>query len=211
MHALVTGGTGFIGAHLVPVLVARGWQVRCLVRGTSNRTALAGQPVEYVVGSLQDQTILQRAVQEVDVVFHLAGATKVVHPADYDRMNTIGTQQLLAACTSAGAALRKFLFISSIAAAGPSPTGMPLKESDPPQPIGPYGWSKLRAEEAVLACKEYLPVTVLRPSAIYGPRDRDFFQLFRAVRYGVLPHIGRQELQMDLCFVTDLVQGMVAA
>src|SRR4030095_4328262 len=71
--------------------------------------------------------------------------------------------------------------------------------------------SKLRAEAAVLACKEQLPVMILRPSAIYGPRDTDFLQLFRAVRCGVLPHVGRQDLHMDLCFVTDLVQGMVAA
>jgi nucleoside-diphosphate-sugar epimerase len=88
---------------------------------------------------------------------------------------------------------------------------VPLKESDPARPVGPYGRSKLRAEEAVLAYKAQLPVMVLRPSAIYGPRDTDFLQLFRAVRYGVLPHIGRQDLRVDLCFVTDLVHGMIAA
>ena len=88
---------------------------------------------------------------------------------------------------------------------------MPLKESDPARPVGPDGRSKLRAEEAVLAYKAQLPVMVLRPSAIYGPRDTDFLQLFRAVRYGVLPHIGLQDLRVDLCFVTDLVHGMIAA
>jgi nucleoside-diphosphate-sugar epimerase len=211
MRALVTGGTGFIGTHLVPALVAGGWQVRCLVRATSNRTVLAGHPVEYVVGSLQDHAALQAAVQDIDVVFHLAGATRVARLADYDRMNALGTQHLLTACQHAGTALRKFLFVSSIAAAGPSPDGTPRQESDPPQPVGPYGRSKLRAEAAVLACKEQLPVMILRPSAIYGPRDTDFLQLFRAVRYGVLPHVGRQELQMDLCFVTDLVRGLIAA
>jgi nucleoside-diphosphate-sugar epimerase len=126
-------------------------------------------------------------------------------------MNYEGTQHLLAACKRSAPALHRFLYISSIAAAGPSLTGTPRQESDPPQPVGPYGRSKLRAEEAALACQEQFPVMVLRPSAIYGPRDTSFFQLFRAVRYGVLPHIGRRELYVDLCFVTDLVQGMIAA
>jgi dihydroflavonol-4-reductase len=210
-RVLVTGGTGFIGAHLVAALCARRWRVRCLVRATSNRTPLAGQQVEYVVGALQDQAALEHAVQDVECVVHLAGATKAAHPADYDRMNYVGTQHLLDACKQAGTTLRKFLYISSIAAAGPSPTGAPLTENDPPHPLGPYGRSKLRAEQAVLACHAQLPVMVLRPSAIYGPRDTDFLQLFRAVKFGILPHIGRQELRVDLCFVADLVQGMLAA
>jgi uncharacterized protein YbjT (DUF2867 family) len=80
MRALVTGGTGFIGTHLITALVAHGWQVRCLVRATSNRATLAGQQVEYVVGSLQQQAALEQATQDVEVVFHLAGATKVSPP-----------------------------------------------------------------------------------------------------------------------------------
>ena len=211
MRALVTGSTGFIGTHLVAALVARGWQVRCLVRATSNRAPLAMQQVEYVVGALQDRRALRQAVQGVELIFHLAGVTKVRSPADYDRINYGGTQNLLEACAASRTTLRKLLYISSIAAAGPSPTGMPLQESHAPQPVGPYGRSKLRAEAAVLAHKAQFPVLVLRPSAIYGPRDTDFLPLFRAVKYGVLPHVGRQELRVDLCFVTDLVHGMVTA
>jgi nucleoside-diphosphate-sugar epimerase len=211
MRALVTGSTGFIGIHLVTALVARGWHVRCLVRATSNRTPLAAQQVEYVVGALQDRDALRQAVQGVDLIFHLAGATKVHHPTEYDRINYGGTQTLLDVCTASHTTLHKLLYISSIAAAGPSPTGVPLKESDAPQPVGPYGRSKLRAEAAVLAQQRQLPVLVLRPSAIYGPRDSDFLQLFRAVKSGVLPHVGRQELHVNLCFVTDLVRGMVSA
>jgi nucleoside-diphosphate-sugar epimerase len=211
MHVLVTGSTGFIGTHLVAALVARGWHVRCLVRATSNRAPLAAQQVEYVVGALQDRQALQQAVQGMELIVHLAGATKVCHPTEYDRINYGGTQQLLEACAESCTTLRKFLYISSIAAAGPSPTGVPLKESDTPQPIGPYGRSKLRAEAAVLAHQAHLPVMILRPSAIYGPRDSDFLRLFRAVKRGVLPCIGRQELHVDLCFVIDLVHGILAA
>jgi nucleoside-diphosphate-sugar epimerase len=211
MRVLVTGGTGFIGIHLIAALAARGWHVRCLVRRTSDRRPLAAYAVEYVVGSLQDEATLRRAVQGVEMIFHLAGATKVHTPADFERINYVGTQTLLQACVDAGGALHKFVYISSIAAAGPSPSGIPVQESDVARPVGPYGRSKLQAEAAVLAYKECLPVTVLRPSAIYGPYDRDFLPLFRTVKRGVLPSVGRQDLYVDMCYVADLVRGMLAA
>ncbi len=210
-RALVTGATGFIGIHTVTALVAQGWQVRCLVRPTSNRRPLAAYPVEYVVGSLHDRGALRRAVEDVKVIFHLAGATKARMAAEYEQVNYIGTQNLLEACASLPPPLPALLYVSSIAAAGPSPCGIPLKESDPPRPVGPYGLSKLRAEEAVLACKTWQRVMVLRPSAIYGPWDTDFLALFRLVRRGILPCIGWRELYLDLCFVADLVRGLLAA
>ncbi len=211
MQVLVTGGTGFIGIHLVAALVARGWRVRCLVRETSNRRPLSAHAIEYVVGSLQDQTALHQAVQGAELIFHLAGATKVRVPDDYDRINYGGTQKLLEACAEAGTTLRKFIYTSSIAAAGPSPSGAAVTESDPPHPVGPYGRSKLRAEQAILALKAQLPVIILRPSAIYGPYDTDFLRLFRAVKRGLLPYIGGQELHIDVCYVDDLIRGMLAA
>lgn len=211
MRVLVTGSTGFIGTHLVAALTAHGWQVRCLVRRTSRREPLAAYDVEYVVGALEDRDSLSQAVRNVEVVVHLAGATRVRRPADYDRINTVGTRNLLEVCVASAPRLRKFLFISSIAAAGPSRTGKPVTEADVPCPIGPYGRSKLRAERIVLDYRGQLPVMVLRPSAIYGPRDTDFFQLFRAVKYGLLPQAGRRELHVDLCYVDDLVRGMIAA
>ncbi|MGQ4808973.1 Aurachin B dehydrogenase [Candidatus Entotheonellaceae bacterium PAL068K] len=211
MYVLVTGSTGFIGSHLVAALAARGWRVRCLVRATSRREPLAAVAVDYVVGSLQDRDSLQQAVRGVDMIFHLAGATRVSVRADYDRINHAGTRHLLEVCATVSPQLRKFLYISSIAAAGPSPTGKPITEDDPPRPVGPYGHSKLRAEAAVLAHQEAFPVMVLRPSAIYGPRDTDFFQLFQTVKYGLLPCLGGQELYVDLCFVGDLVRGLLAA
>ncbi|MDH3603787.1 MAG: NAD-dependent epimerase/dehydratase family protein, partial [Candidatus Tectomicrobia bacterium] len=203
MRVLVTGGTGFIGIHVIAELMQRGWQVRCLVRATSNRLALAGYEVEYVVGSLDDPVALRQAVQDIDVVIHLAGATKAQSAAEFDRINHGGTQQLVNACVQSGVSLRSFVYISSIAAAGPSLSATPLTEDDAPHPVGPYGRSKLLAEQAVLKANPCLPVTVLRPSAIYGPRDIDFLQLFRAVKRGLLPCLGRQELHIDICYVDD--------
>jgi nucleoside-diphosphate-sugar epimerase len=211
MHALVTGATGFIGVHLVASLIARGWRVRCLVRPTSRCEPLAAYDVDYTTGSLQDRASLRQAVRGVEVVFHLAGATRVREPADYERINRHGTQNLIEACAAFAPQLQKFLLISSIAASGPSQTGSALTEAQPPRPVGPYGRSKLQAEEVVLAHRARVPVIVLRPSAIYGPGDSDFFQLFQAIKYGILPHIGRRDLHLDLCFVSDLVDGIIAA
>ena len=211
MQALVTGGTGFIGIHLVAALIVRGWRVRCLVRATSNRQPLAAHPVDYVVGHLQDDAALHRAVRDANVVFHLAGATKARTPAEYDQVNVEGTQHLLAACATAGTSLRSFVYVSSIAAAGPGDSLTPVTEDMPPRPVGPYGESKRRAEAVVLRAGASIPVVVLRPSAIYGPYDADFLDLFRAVKRGWLPCIGHQELYIDLCHVSDLVQGLIDA
>ncbi len=211
MRVLVTGGTGFIGVNLIAALAEQGWQVRCLVRETSNREPLAAYEVAYVVGSLSNRKVLQRAVQDVTYIFHLAGVTKARAASDYDRINHGGTQALLDACLTSANALEAFVYVSSIAAAGPSESGQPVTENDPPKPVGPYGQSKLRAEQAVLAVQDRLPVMVLRPSAIYGPHDTDFLQLFRAAKRGWLPSVGRRALHVDLCYVEDLVQGMIAA
>jgi nucleoside-diphosphate-sugar epimerase len=154
---------------------------------------------------------LRQAVQNMDVVIHLAGATRGRSTDDFDRINHGGTQQLVDACVQSGVRLRSFVYISSIAAAGPGASEMPLTEDDAPNPVGPYGRSKLLAEQAVLKANAYLPVTVLRPSAIYGPRDTDFLQLFRAVKRGLLPCLWHQELHVDMCYVDDLVQGILAA
>ncbi len=211
MRALVTGGTGFIGINLIAELVARGWQVRCLVRETSDRRPLVAYEVDYRVGSLNDRDALQHAVQGVTHVFHLAGVTKARVASDYDRINHEGTQTLLEGCLKSSTALKAFVYISSLAAAGPSATGRPMTEHDAPQPVGHYGESKLCAERAVLAVRDRLPVIVLRPSAIYGPYDTDFLPLFRAVKRGWLPTIGRDTRHVDVCFVGDVVQGMIAA
>jgi nucleoside-diphosphate-sugar epimerase len=211
MRVLVTGGTGFIGNHLIAELAARGCQVRCVVRETSDRRPLAAYGVDYVVGSLNNRAALQHAVQDVTHLFHLAGVTKARVTADYDRVNHGGTQSLLETCLKSSHSLQAFVYISSIAAAGPSVTGQPVTETDVPRPVGPYGQSKLRAETAVLATRDRLPVMVLRPSAIYGPYDKDFLPLFRAVKRGWLPTIGRETLHVDVCFVSDLVHGMLAA
>jgi len=180
-HVLVTGGSGFIGSHLVEILLAQGHAVRCLLRDPGRPRWLAGLPVEIQRGDCTDPASLISAVQGVEQVFHLAGVTRARRRRDYFLHNLRGTGNLLRACATADNPPRRFVFLSSQAAAGPSRDGRPLTEDDAPAPLTAYGLSKLAAEKAVLGYAHRLPTVVLRPSTVYGPRDRDFLEYLQWV------------------------------
>jgi dihydroflavonol-4-reductase len=207
MKALVTGSTGFIGSHMVEALLEKGIDVRCLVRPGSNLRWLNDRNVEKVVGDCRDRCSLQAAVAGVDYVFHLAGVVRARGYEDYFLSNSLGTRNLLHACLRCNPGLDRFVLVSSQAAAGPSPDGRPVKESDAARPISAYGWSKLLAEKEVLERKGDLPAVVVRPSPVYGPRDRDFHSLFKMIKLGLRPVIGREERYIHLTYVRDVVEG----
>jgi dihydroflavonol-4-reductase len=209
MKVLVTGSNGFIGSWLVEKLLDRGDTVRCLVRKTSNLRWLEGLQVQFVYGELLNESSLVHAVQDVECVFHLAGVTKACDRAGYFLANYQGTVNLLNACKSHGAKEQKFIFISSLAAAGPAPTPVPLKEDDHPHPVSAYGEAKLAAEKAVLEMANHRPVTILRPPPVYGPRDTDVYEIFRYVKRYVKPVIGGGERLSSLVHVDDLVRGIL--
>ncbi len=211
MRALVTGASGFIGGFLVQELVRRGHEVVCLLRPTSAREHLPKNRVEIRIGSLGDPASLSPAVEGVDWVFHLAGATKALQPQDFFRVNAQGTENLLRACLTHNARLRRFLLVSSLAAAGPAPDPSGINESDPPRPVSHYGRSKLAAEEAVLQHAAEVPVTIVRPPVVYGPRDRDVYEYFKQVKAGVALHLGRAERYFSIIHVADLVAGILRA
>ena len=146
---LVTGGNGFLGSHLVEALIRRGYRVRCLVRRTSDLRWIQGLRVEYVHGNLADLTSLSRAVQGVDYVYHSAGVIKALKPETYYRVNRDGTRNLLQVCSDSRENFKKFIYVSSLAAVGPSPNGRPLREESCPRPVSDYGRSKLEGEEEV--------------------------------------------------------------
>lgn len=166
--------------------------------------------IEIVHGSLEDLPSLQRAVEETDVVFHLAGVTKVLHTDDFYRINAQGTENLLRACREAAPRLRRFLFVSSLAAAGPSLDGQPRRESDPARPVSHYGKSKLAAEKAVAGFAEAFPVSICRPPVVYGPGDRDVYNYFKQVQMGLALQLGRSDPQLSIVHVQDLVDGLLA-
>lgn len=208
---LVTGGTGFIGSHLVDTLLARGRQVRALVRRTSNLKNLPARPgLTLYEGGLDDRTDWARALDGAARVYHVAGLPFARDEAEYFAVNHGGTETLLNAVEAHAPALDRFVLVSSQAAAGPS-RGAPRTESDPSDPITPYGRSKLRAEEATLARADRIPVTIVRPPGVYGPRDYAIFELFRMIRGGVFPRLGAAGKRVSLIHARDLVDGIIRA
>ncbi|MCR4439047.1 MAG: NAD-dependent epimerase/dehydratase family protein [bacterium] len=209
MKTLVTGANGFIGSHLVEGLVQQGHQVRCLVRASSNLRWLHGLDIELVQGSLADAFSLEPALGGMQVVFHLAGATKAASREGFFAANTQGTATLLDACRAAGCL--RVVFVSSQAAAGPSDGTRAKSELDQPTPLTAYGESKLQAE---LLVREYAAegeAVIVRPPVVYGPRDRDVLVLFRYVAHRVCPLLGRGPRLLSIVHVDDLVSGLLLA
>lgn len=207
-NVLVTGGTGFVGSHLVELLLRKEYSVSCLVRKPSHLRWLNGQKVRIVQGDCAVPDSLYRAVQGVSVVYHLAGLTKARRVRDYYDVNHYGTRNLLEACGRHNPGLKKFVLVSSLAASGPSPADHRLTEGEAPHPVSDYGWSKLRAEEETLRWREHFPVVILRPSAVYGPRDRDMYQLFLWAKRGLTLEISGGERYITPCYVKDLAEAI---
>jgi nucleoside-diphosphate-sugar epimerase len=208
---LVTGGTGFVGSHLVELLLRRGYDVLCLVRDPKRLRWLTGVKVRLATGDCSDPASLAAAVRNVAVVYHVAGLTKAHRNSDFFEVNQFGTRNLLEACERHTPGLGKFILVSSLAAAGPAREGRPLTERDAPHPVSDYGRSKLRAEEETLRFRERFPVIILRPSAVYGPRDTDVFELFRWSTKGFLLDVGSGERFMNWCHVQDLAEALLLA
>lgn len=210
MKILVTGGTGFIGSHVVEALAGRGHDVRCLVRSLDRPGWLAGLDVETTEGDCTRPETLPTALRGVNRVVHVAGATFAPSRAAFFRVNTEGTRNLVDACVAAGD-VERFVLVSSQAAAGPGGVGRPVQEADPPRPITPYGESKLAAERVCLSEAGRLPALIVRPAAVYGPRDRAFLPVFRLARRGILLELGFGERVVSLCYVGDLARAIVVA
>jgi len=195
----------------VEALLQRGVHVRCLVKPTSHLTWLKGLPVEIIYGDCQEKDTLGPGVQDVDLVFHLAGATRAIDTQTYGAVNALGTENLVQACLEHNTRLQKFIYLSSQAAAGPGPNGGKKKESDHCSPVSPYGMSKRRGEELALAQAHALPLLILRPAAVYGPRDQAFLFLFQCLAKRIKPHISGGVQHLSLCSVQDLVGAILLA
>jgi nucleoside-diphosphate-sugar epimerase len=199
---LVTGGTGFIGSHLVERLASLGEGVRALVR----RESALPDRVEAVHGDLETGAGIEAALRGVDRVIHLAGTTKALRTGDYYTGNERVTRNLAQAIKGRGI---RFVHVSSLAAIGPSPDGTPVSEDAVPHPVVHYGKSKLVAESAV---RELTPEAVIvRPAVVYGPRDTDVFQLLKSISRGLVMEIAGGERFFSAIYVKDLVEGILAA
>ncbi len=204
----MTGATGFVGAHLVKALRARGDSVTALVR----RPALAelqgwGADVRLVNGDLNDEAALRAGCAGADVVYHVAGKIAARDMADFMATNRDGTANVLAAAHDGGA--RRVLYVSSLAVAGPTVPGHPVEETRPPAPVTDYGRSKLAGEVLVQAVR--LPWTIVRPPLVYGEWDRGTLKIFQLAKHGILPLFGDGSQELSVIHAEDLANAIVAA
>lgn len=212
MKAFVTGGTGFIGSHLVDTLIEnqKFSEIRCLVR--SNEKWLKGNEYIKVPGDLHDISTLKEAVAHVDVIFHAAGVVKAPSWQQFEHANVEATEHLLRVAQKQG--VKKIVVLSSLAAAGPSlENGTPRSEQDPMEPVSMYGRSKKQMEEMIQrVATEDQSVTILRPSAVYGPREDQIYSFFKMVDKHICPIIGDGEHpKISMVYVLDVIQGMLQA
>lgn len=208
MRALVTGATGFVGGLLATRLRERGDAVVALVRDPKRAGDLAALGVELVQGDLADRTALTAAVRGAEIIYHVAGAIAAPNEARFMAVNRDGCAALVDAAQHAGNP--RFVLVSSLAAAGPSPPGHPHRDATIAEPVTQYGRSKLAAERVM--AESTLPWTIVRPPAVYGPRDRELLRVFSAVaRFGVAPVFGEGTQELSLVYGPDLALALIAA
>jgi nucleoside-diphosphate-sugar epimerase len=219
MRVLVTGATGFVGSHLVDAILSDPTMddsafpcslLRVLVRRTSNLQRLEGRDVEQVTGDLSDLSSLREATNGVEVVLHLGALTRASNERVFHAANADGTRNLLDAAIQAGSC-RRFVYVSSLAAAGPAPDGRPITAEDQPRPLTAYGRSKLAGEKACRDVRGDLPVVILRPPAVYGPRDTDLLTFFKLAAWGLLPVPTGPGRPIQMIHVQDLTRAVLAA
>jgi nucleoside-diphosphate-sugar epimerase len=212
MRVLLTGATGFVGYNLVPALKRQGYEVVCLIRRTSNTRFLDEiGGVEYAVGELRDRDSLLAALDAVDAVVHLAGAVKAVSRDGYFSVNTEGTRNLIEAVREARPGLKRFVYMSSLAAGGPTRPGAPRREQDEDRPVTHYGRSKKAAEETILQYRDEIPSVILRPGTVYGPADTALLGFFKTALRGIRARFLFRDLSLSMVYAEDLATAVVRA
>ena len=208
MRVLVTGATGFTGGHLARALVGRGYAVRALIRREDQAPALGADGIETIVGDLKERHALDRAVEQVDVVYHIAAIYRQagLPESEYRAVNVTAVKELIEAAAAAGAT--RFVHCSTVGVHG-DVKRPPANEDAPLSPGDIYQRTKVEGEAAAreASARTGLAVTIARPSGIYGPGDRRLLKLFRGVARRRFVVLGSGDIFYHLTYIDDLVEG----
>ena len=215
MKILITGASGFIGSFIVEEALRQGMEVWAAVRKSSSKQYLTDTRINFVELNLDSEDQIKEALKDLsfDYVVHAAGATKCLNPDDFYRINTEGTKNLVNAIISMKMSIRRFVYMSSLSIFGPVREDMPyteIREDDTPQPNTAYGKSKLAAEKFLDSLKNF-PYVVLRPTGVYGPREKDYAMMVDSIRNHVDFAVGFKKQDITFVYVRDVVQAVFLA
>ena len=211
---LITGASGFIGSFIVEEALRRGWETWAAMRRSSSRQFLQDERIHFIELNLSNEQQLTEQLRghEFDYVVHAAGVTKCIDQADFRRINTEGTQHLVRALIALGMPLRRFVFVSSLSVFGAIREQQPyeeIRETDTPQPNTAYGRSKLEAEQWLEGVN--IPYVILRPTGVYGPRERDYFLMAKSIKQHSDFAVGYKRQDITFVYVDDVVQAVFLA
>lgn len=216
MKILVTGASGFIGSYIVEEALRQGMETWAAVRPTSSKAYLQDERIHFINLNLSSREELEHALSghSFDYVVHAAGATKCLHADDFYRVNTEGTRNLVDALIRLQMPLKRFVFVSSLSIFGAIREEQPyteITEQDVPRPNTAYGKSKLKAEEYLDSVGATFPYVVLRPTGVYGPREKDYFLMAKSIKQHVDFSVGYKRQDITFVYVQDVVQAVFLA
>jgi nucleoside-diphosphate-sugar epimerase len=209
--SVVTGANGFVGSHLVDFLLEKGDEVHCIVRKSSNLKWLEGKNVTIHDSGLFDKNGLKLILKDIEYLYHVAGVVKAKTEDGYFQGNVETTRNLLDVVLEVAPNIKRVLIVSSLTASGPSTLASPNNEDTPTNPITTYGRSKVAQEELVKTYMDKLPITIVRPPAIYGDRDTEIYLVFKTYKQGLMTLVGFNHKELSIIYVKDLVQGIYLA
>jgi len=215
MKILITGASGFIGSFIVEEALKRGLETWAAVRGSSSKAYLQDERINLIALNLssREELIEQLRPHQFDYVVHAAGVTKCIDKRDFRRINTEGTKNLVQALQQLQMPLKRFVYLSSLSVYGAIREQQPyeeIRETDTPQPNTEYGRSKLEAEQWLDTLKDF-PYVILRPTGVYGPRERDYFLMAKSIKGHSDFAVGYKRQDITFVYVSDVVQAVFLA
>jgi nucleoside-diphosphate-sugar epimerase len=208
---VVTGGTGFVGSHLVDLLLSKDYEVRCIIRKSSSLKWLKDKNVKIFDCGLFDKDGLKEALKNADYIYHVAGVVRSKTKKGFYTGNVDITKNLLEVAREVCPNLIRFVIVSSLTACGPAENGIPCNEKTTPHPITTYGKSKLEEEKLAKKFMNEIPITICRAPAIYGERETDIYAMFKGVQNGVITFVGFNDKKLSLIHGRDFVNGLYLA